>query len=110
MWRHGQNELPSSHQQVLHNRAETEGRKERQRAHDDDDSYEQNGEQGVVTGKVPSDGGTAFLRARLPASASIGMITMKRPRSIASPIVVLYQGVLADRPANADPLLPVPEV
>ena len=46
---------------------------------------------GVVTGNVPSDGGTRFLRARLPAMASIGMIMKKRPNSIASPSVVLYQ-------------------
>ena len=65
---------------------------------------------GVVTGNVPSDGAPLLLRARLPASASIGMIAMKRPSSIATPIVVLYQGVLADRPAKAEPLLPVPEV
>ena len=65
---------------------------------------------GVVTGNVPSDGGTIFLRARLPAIASIGMIIMKRPTSIAIPIVVLYQNVFAEIPANADPLLPVAEV
>ena len=64
---------------------------------------------GVVTGNVPNDGGTIFLRARLPAIASIGMIIMKRPTSIAIPIVVLYQRVSAEIPANADPLLPVPE-
>src|SRR5882724_7245748 len=46
---------------------------------------------GVVTGNVPSDGGTIFLRARLPAIASIGMTIMKRPMSVARPIVVLYQ-------------------
>ena len=50
---------------------------------------------GVVTGNVPSDGGTCFLRPRLPASASIGMMIMKRPISIAMPIVVLYHFVLA---------------
>src|SRR5262249_8255738 len=65
---------------------------------------------GVVTGNVPSDGGTAFFRARLPARASIGMIIKKRPSSMAKPIVVLYQYVFAEIPANADPLLPVPEV
>src|SRR5262249_53945589 len=65
---------------------------------------------GVVTGNVPGDGGTRFLRPRLPATASIGVITKKRPMSIAKPRVVLYQGVFAPRPANADPLFPVPEV
>jgi hypothetical protein len=65
---------------------------------------------GVVTGNVPSDGGVIFLRPKLPAMASIGIIIMKRPNSIASPIVVLYQSVLALSPANAEPLLPVPDV
>jgi hypothetical protein len=38
------------------------------------------------------------------------MIMKKRPSSIAKPMVVLYQYVFAEIPANADPLLPVPEV
>src|ERR1700752_2248458 len=42
---------------------------------------------GVVTGKVPNEGGTSFLVARLPATASIGTIIRKRPISIARPIV-----------------------
>src|SRR5262245_12760047 len=46
---------------------------------------------GVVTGNVPRLGGTSFLRARLPATASIGTIIRKRPTSIAAPIVELYQ-------------------
>ena len=65
---------------------------------------------GVVTGKVPSDGGTRALAPRLPASASIGTMTRNRPISIATPIVALYQPVLAERPANAEPLLPAAEV
>src|ERR1700726_427123 len=65
---------------------------------------------GVVTGKVPSDGGTVFLAARLPAMASIGMIMKNRPTNIATPIVELYQNVLAEMPANAEPLLPVADV
>ena len=65
---------------------------------------------GVVTGKVPNDGGTSFLVARLPATASIGTIIRKRPISIAIPIVVLYQYVFAEIPANAEPLFPVADV
>ena len=38
------------------------------------------------------------------------MMAMNRPRSIAMPSVVLYQGVFAESPANAEPLLPVPDV
>src|SRR5216684_2590917 len=65
---------------------------------------------GVVTGNVPNDGGTIFSRARLPATASIGMIIMKRPTSIVMPIVVLYQRVFAEMPAKAEPLFPAPSV
>ena len=65
---------------------------------------------GVVTGNVPSDGGTYFFCARLPAMASMGMIMKKRPTSMVMPIVVSYQGVLTVRPPKAEPLLPAPEV
>src|SRR5947209_20449649 len=65
---------------------------------------------GVVTGKVPSEGGTYFLRARFPAIASMGMIMRKRPANMANPRVVSYQGVLTVRPAKAEPLFPVPEL
>ena len=65
---------------------------------------------GVVTGNVPNEGGTKFLLAKLPASASIGTIIRKRPINIANPRVVLNQYVFADIPANADPLFPVAEV
>ena len=64
---------------------------------------------GPDTGKLPLVAAARFLRPRLPASASAGMIMMKRPTSIAMPMVVLYQYVLAVRPAKALPLLPVPE-
>src|SRR5271163_1344662 len=62
---------------------------------------------GVLTGNVPAEGGASFFCARLPATASIGTIIRKRPTSIATVIDRLYQCVLAFRPANADPLLPV---
>src|ERR1022692_60738 len=45
---------------------------------------------GVVTGKVPSEGGTYFLPARFPAIASMGMIIRNRPASMVSPIVTSY--------------------
>ena len=60
---------------------------------------------GVVTGKVPSDGGTVFLLARFPAIANIGMIIKKRPISIAIPIVVFYQSVFAEIPAKAEDMI-----
>ena len=42
-----------------------------------------------------------------PAIAMTGITYANRPNNIERPSVVLYQGVLALRPANADPLLPV---
>src|SRR6476646_4055067 len=61
---------------------------------------------GVVTGNVPTEGGTYFFWARLPAMASMGMIMKKRPTSMVMAPAVLYQGVFAVKPAKADPLLP----
>ena len=65
---------------------------------------------GVVTGNVPSVGGTIFLRTRLPAIASVGMIIKNLPANMFTPMVELYQSVLAFNPANAEPLLPAPDV
>ena len=62
------------------------------------------------TGKVPELEATSFLRASDPASARIGMIMAKRPKSIATARVLLYQGAFVVRPAKALPLLPVPEL
>ena len=58
------------------------------------------------TGKVPVLAGTSFFCASDPAMAMMGTIIRKRPKSMAMPRVVLYQGVLALRPAKALPLLP----
>ncbi len=49
---------------------------------------------GPETGKVPELVATSFLRASEPASARIGTIMAKRPKSVANPSVVLYHGVL----------------
>src|SRR5258707_622744 len=65
---------------------------------------------GVVTGNVPTDGGTYFFWARLPAMASMGMIMKKRPTSVVSPVVVSYHGVLGVSPAKAEPLFPADDV
>ena len=62
---------------------------------------------GPFVGKVPADAGITFLLARLPATASSGMIMRKRPISIAIPTVMLNHGVLAFSPINALPLFPV---
>jgi hypothetical protein len=61
------------------------------------------------TGKLPPVAESSFFLPRLPAKASTGTIMMKRPKSMANPRVVLYQGVFPVKPANALPLLPVPD-
>ena len=65
---------------------------------------------GPVTGKVPTDSGVIFFLARFPAMARIGITMKKRPKSITSAVLVLYQSVLAFRPANAEPLFPADDV
>src|ERR1700746_3960621 len=65
---------------------------------------------GVVTGNVPSEGGTYFLPAGFPAIASIGMIIRKRPARMVKQMVVSYQGVFTVNPQKAEPLLPAPDV
>src|SRR5580658_2838993 len=65
---------------------------------------------GVVTGNVPSDGGTYFFFARLPAMASIGMIMKNRPISMVIAPDVLYQRVFPLSPPKAEPLLPAMDV
>src|SRR6185369_9238572 len=65
---------------------------------------------GPCVGKVPAEGGVSFLAPSEPAAASSGISIRNRPASMTRPIVVLYQGVLALRPAKALPLLPAPLV
>ena len=43
-----------------------------------------------------------------PAMPSAGMIIRNRPASMASPSVMFQKGVLALRPAKAEPLFPAP--
>src|SRR4029079_10748538 len=61
-----------------------------------------------LVGKVPALGGTTFLPTIAPAIPSVGTIIRKRPASMSIPSETLYQGVLAFRPAEAEPLLPAP--
>src|SRR5262249_6322509 len=63
-----------------------------------------------VVGKVPAEAGTIFLAASEPAIAIAGMIIQKRPTNIATAPVRLKTIVLAEMPANADPLLRVLDV
>lgn len=59
---------------------------------------------GPSVGKVPGDGATFFFAASDPAIARIGIAWAKRPKNIATPVVTLYQGVLALSPAKTEPL------
>src|SRR5713101_8140388 len=59
-----------------------------------------------LVGKVPRLAGTTFLPTREPAIARAGTIIKNRPISTVRPRLTLYQGVLALRPAKAEPLLP----
>ncbi len=59
-----------------------------------------------LVGNVPKLSGTAFLPTNEPATASAGTIIKNRPASIVKPRLTLNQGVLAFRPAKAEPLLP----
>ncbi len=59
----------------------------------------------MPVGNVPDVAGTCCLRTSEPASASTRAMVTKRPKSIASPSVVLNQSVLPVRPPNAEPLL-----
>src|ERR1035437_3418751 len=65
---------------------------------------------GVVTGKVPSEGGTYFLPARFPAIASMGMIIKNRPASMVRPVVTSYHSVFTVSPPKDDPLLAAVEI
>ena len=58
---------------------------------------------GPSVGKVPGDGATFFFAASDPAMARIGIAWANRPKNIATPVVTLYQGLLALRPAKAEP-------
>ncbi len=56
-------------------------------------------------GNVPAVTGTRCLRTSEPATARAGMIRKKRPTSIESPWVTVYQSVPVLMPPNAEPLL-----
>ena len=81
-----------------------------QRADQQHRAEQQDDERAAGTGKRARAGRRDFFCTSEPASAMIGTIIRKRPINMARPRVVLYQGVLAVRPAKALPLLPVPEL
>jgi hypothetical protein len=60
---------------------------------------------GRYVGRVPAVTGTRLWRASDPARPSTKITGRNRPNNIASPSAVLYQVVLTEIPANAEPLL-----
>ena len=60
---------------------------------------------GPVVARVARVRACTRTPARDPATASARMIGTKRPTSMTDPNVASYQVVLADSPANAEPLL-----
>ena len=59
---------------------------------------------GPSVGMVPAEGFALFFAANDPAMARIGIAWAKRPKNIASPVVIFYQSVFALSPANDEPL------
>ncbi len=95
---------------MLDDGTEGESREVSQRAHDEHDTHEERGEGGCVRRKVRSTTSrSGFWRGRTAIARAAVSIIRKRPMSIASAMVVLYQGVLAVMPAKAEPLLAVAE-
>ena len=74
---------------MLDHRAERERREESEPADDQDHADEQADEQAAIGREGADDAGTVFLAASEPAIAIAGMITKKRPTSIAMPPVRL---------------------
>ena len=95
---------------MFDDRPERQAGQEIQRADQQHRADEQQTKVQPETGNVPALDGTIFFCASEPAMAMMGMIIRKRPISMAKPRVVLYQGVLALRPAKALPLLPLAEL
>ena len=61
----------------------------------------------VIDG-LQADVVTLALQGDIDQIAKAGTIIKKRPASMVRPRLTLYQGVLALRPAKAEPLLPAP--
>ena len=87
-------------QEMLDDRAERERREKVQRADQQHRAEQQHHERAAGNRECARAGGTSFFCASEPASAMIGMIIRKRPKSMAMPSVVLYQGVLVVRPGE----------
>ena len=97
------------HAEVFDDRPEDKGGKISQRANKQHGAYEQNRKKRTRHREGAGSGGNELASER-SRQRQIGTIIAKRPKSIASPSVVLYHGVLALSPAKALPLLPVAEL
>ena len=76
-------------------------------------TYKENGLGNVCCGawaSFPGDGGGFYALVPLPASTHTAAMGMKRFASISKPNTTLIIGVLALKPAKADPLLPPADV
>ena len=60
----------------------------------------------LLVDKVPAVTATFFFCTKLPAIAKIPTIGNKRAKIIVKPILVFKNGVLALKPAKAEPLFP----
>ena len=56
-------------------------------------------------GKVPEDYGMIFCLAMAPAQPKMQMMTINLPKNMHKPVAILKNGVLAFKPAKAEPLL-----
>ena len=65
---------------------------------------------GPVTGKVPSDSGTMFLGGQVARNRQNRNDHEETAKQHGDAVLTLYQGVLAFKPAKAEPLLPTEEV
>jgi hypothetical protein len=74
---------------MIGDRTKRETGQEGQPADDHDDADQQARPQQARGGKLPALSGVCFLAARLPATASIGMMMKKRPIHIATPSMPL---------------------
>ena len=96
---------------MLDDRAEREHREKGERADDEHDADEQDGEdRRRSSGRCRCEGGATFFRAMLPAIASTGTMIGEAPEEHRERERVVIQIGVPLRPAKALPLFPAAEV
>ncbi len=98
------------HQEVLDDGAQADGREEGQGPHDEDRADQEQREGHPGDREAAGAYGDGLLGGQAPGQGQDRHDEQEAADSMASPRVRLYQGVLADRPAKALPLLPIQEV